>query len=86
MCISMATAALVSAGAGAVGTIAQIDNNRRQRHQAADAARAAAETEARAAQGANNAMAARRKALRSNSLTTGGEGMASAQRQTLGGT
>lgn len=86
MCISMATAALIGAGASAVGTIASIDNARRSRNHASDAARAAAETEARAAQSSNATLAARRRAMKANSLTTDAStGMASAGRATLGG-
>ena len=91
MCISLATSATLASGSAAVATIGKIDKYCRQCIQPADAAGGVAETEARAAQGANATIAARRRAMRSGSLLTGGgdnaaAGMASAQRQTLGGT
>lgn len=86
MCISAAVASLIATGVGAVSAVEQARQTRKGvRAQMI----AQADAEARAAQSGNAATAARRAALRRNSLATGAgmaeSGISSGGRATLGG-
>lgn len=84
-----ANAATVGAVAGGLGAAAQIRQGVMAGKDARNAQQQAAQAEARASQSANARIAQRRRALKSQSLLTGGDaassGMASAQRETMGG-
>lgn len=86
MCISAVAASLIATG---VTTVASMEQARQTRKGVQSQMKAQAETEARAAQAGNAAVAARRAAMRRNSLTTGAgmaeSGMSSGGRATLGG-
>lgn len=77
----VAAAQIAGAGAAVVGTATAIDSARRAKNQAGDAARERQQAEAQAAQSASAQTQMARKALRDNSLFTGG---GDAGRSTLG--
>lgn len=81
MCISAAMAGALAAGAG---TVATVDQGRQARAQGERAARRAARAEAEAAQRAQAKASMRGKALRENSLFTGGGTAGAAGGTTLG--
>ena len=87
MCVSVAAATLFSTAAS---TAVGLYSARSQRKEAKRQEAALAQTEARAVQSGNAATAARRAAMRKNSLSTGAgaladTGMSSSGRATLGG-
>ena len=91
MCVSAATAAVISAVVGAGAAAYSADQSRKTANRRLDQERAlAARTEANAANTANYRLAQRRRALSAQSLATGAEdvmssGMLNGGKPTLGG-
>lgn len=84
MCTGAEIIALAGAGASVASAANQIDSANSAQHRANKAARKASEADALAAQSAGARIAMRKRALASQSLTTGG-GMSEPGKQLLGG-